>query len=61
MTLNGERAQARTQETNLGNLITDAMEDMPQRTSHINLISQSLTVVVFELQLKKVRLLKMTS
>lgn len=26
---------------------------MPQRTSHINLISQSLTVVVFELQLKK--------
>ena len=26
MTLNGERAQARTQETNLGNLITDAME-----------------------------------
>lgn len=26
VTLNGERAQARTQETNLGNLITDAME-----------------------------------
>ena len=36
----GDKNIARTQETNLGNLITDAMEDYAAKTLNISQISQ---------------------
>ena len=61
VTLNGERAQARTQETNLGNLITDAMEAYASK----NFSHQPDFAITngggIRASIEKVRLLKMTS